>query len=278
MEVAARPREAARRGRAAPPRSRAELGRDALERRKRTLGERRERGGSLALVRRDRSSGRARRLRELLGVPEALTSRQQLLLVAGLHSLGCGDERLQLGETRRDRIGVARELLVPAPRDATSSRQASRASRRRSACSTPQNASSTSSWNDARASRRCSNWPDIAMSRSAAVATSSRATARPHAYARVRPSPKTRRAIDEPRLVLRPQLGERSELLVVEEAVGHVELGLDVRLRPLGADGRGIRAGPEQEPDRLREDRLARAGLARDRVQPGRERRAPPRG
>ena len=34
----------------------------------------------------------------------------------------------------------------------------------------------------------------------------------------------------EPGLVLRPQLRERSGLLVVEEAVGHVELGLDERL------------------------------------------------
>ena len=75
----------------------------------------------------------------------------------------------------------------------------------------------------------------------------------------------------EPGLVLRPQVRKRSQLLVVEEAVGHVELGLDVRLGSLGADGRRIRPGAEQEPDRLGEDRLARTGLARDRVQPGRE-------
>ena len=41
---------------------------------------------------------------------------EQLLLVAGRHSLCRVDERLQLRETRRDRVGVARELLVPAPR------------------------------------------------------------------------------------------------------------------------------------------------------------------
>ena len=66
-------------------------------------------------------------------------------------------------------------------RAAASSRQARVASRRRSSCSAPQKASRTSSWNDGRASLRCSNWPDIAISRSAAAATSSRATARPQA-------------------------------------------------------------------------------------------------
>ena len=75
----------------------------------------------------------------------------------------------------------------------------------------------------------------------------------------------------EPRLALRSELGERSELLVVEEAVRDVELGLDVRLRPVRADRRRIRARAEEQPDRLREDRLARAGLPRDRVQAGRE-------
>ena len=76
----------------------------------------------------------------------------------------------------------------------------------------------------------------------------------------------------EPGLAFGPQLRERGELLVVEEAVRDVELRLDVRLRPLGADRRGIRPCSEEEPDRLREDRLPRARLPRDRVEPGRER------
>ncbi len=66
-------------------------------------------------------------------------------------------------------------------------------------------------------------------------------------------------------LVLRPQLGELVELL------GQVELGLDVRLLARRPDERVVALRPEQQPDRLREDRLAGAGLAGDRVQAGRE-------
>jgi hypothetical protein len=69
-----------------------------------------------------------------------------------------------------------------------------------------------------------------------------------------------------------PALGEPGELLLVEEAVGHVELGLDVRLVPVRAHRRRIRTGAEEQPDRLSEDRLARTRLARDGVQPRRER------
>ena len=96
-------------------RSRAELGRDALERRESPFREGRERRCALALVRRDRDGRRARRLGELLDVPKALAAREELLLVSGRHAFGCVDERLQLGERERDRIGVARELVVPAP-------------------------------------------------------------------------------------------------------------------------------------------------------------------
>ena len=77
---------------------------------------------------------------------------------------------------------------------------------------------------------------------------------------------------DEPGLALGPQVRERGELLVVEESLRHVELGLDVRLGAVAADRRGIGPRSEEQPDRLREDRLARPRLARDRVQPGRER------
>ena len=67
---------------------------------------------------------------------------------------------------------------------------------------------------------------------------------------------------DEPGLALGPQLGERGELVVVEEPFRHVELGLDVRLGPVAADRRRVGARPEQQPDRLREDRLPRPRLA----------------
>ena len=156
-------------------------------------------------------------------------------------------------------------------RAAISSRQASCASRRRSACSAPQNASSTSSWNDGTREPALLELPrhgDEALGCGRNVLA--RDGASPGIGARA-PVAEDAPRDHEPRLTFGSQLGERSELLVVEEAVGNVELGLDVCLRPLGADRRGIGARPEEQPDRLREDRLPRARLARDRVQPGRE-------
>ena len=105
----------------------------------------------------------------------------------------------------------------------------------------------------------------MATTRSTAAATSSRAAARPQAYARVRPSREHAARDDQRVLVRRPQLGQLLQL------VGNVELGLDVRLLAARPDERLVALRAEQEPDRLREDRLARTRLAGDRVQPGRE-------
>jgi len=69
----------------------------------------------------------------------------------------------------------------------------------------------------------------------------------------------------------RPKLGEPVETLIGERAIGHLELSLDVGLGRVRADVGGVALGAEQETDRLREDRLARTRLTRDRVQPGRE-------
>ena len=77
---------------------------------------------------------------------------------------------------------------------------------------------------------------------------------------------------DEAGLVLGRERGERLQLVVVEEAVGHVELRLDVRLARARPDRGRVALRAEQEPERLREDRLPRPGLARDRVQPRRRR------
>ena len=68
----------------------------------------------------------------------------------------------------------------------------------------------------------------------------------------------------DPVLTLGPQLREHAERVVV----GAVELGLDVRLVAGGPDQRGVALGAEEQADRVREDRLARTRLARDRVQP----------
>ena len=96
--------------------------------------------------------------------------------------------------------------------------------------------------------------------------------------ARDRPAPRVRPGAavsehaarqDEARLVLRPQLRERLRAALVEEPVRHVELRLDVRLARGRPDRAGIALDAEQEPDRLGEDRLARAGLAAEDVEPG---------
>ena len=76
---------------------------------------------------------------------------------------------------------------------------------------------------------------------------------------------------NEPLLPGRPQLGDGCVLGVVEDAVGQVELRLDVRLLGAGAEIAGVARRAQQQPDRLGEDRLARPGLPRNRVQAGRE-------
>ena len=171
----------------------------------------------------------------------------------------------------RDRVRVVRQLVEAASggherrATPTRTRPAARAAPVRSS------ASSTPSWNDGRPSRRCSNWPDMAMSRSVAAATSSRATHGPRVRA-CAAVPEDPAGDHEPRLALGPELGQRRELLLVEEPLGDVELGLDVGLRAIGAHRGRVGPGAEEEPDRLRENRLARSRLARDGVQSGPER------
>ena len=71
----------------------------------------------------------------------------------------------------------------------------------------------------------------------------------------------------EARLVLGPQLAERFQSLLVEEPIGDVELGLDVRLLAGRPDRVGIALGAEEKPDRLRQNRLPCPRLPGDRVQ-----------
>ena len=73
---------------------------------------------------------------------------------------------------------------------------------------------------------------------------------------------------DQPLLVLGPQLEQRQHVVLFERAQRRLRLGLDVRIRALGAHERRVATRAEQQPDGLREDRLARAGLTGDRVQP----------
>src|SRR5205807_9671760 len=71
----------------------------------------------------------------------------------------------------------------------------------------------------------------------------------------------------EPVLVLGSELRQRVERFLLEQCRRKVELGFDIRLLRARADEGGVALGPEQQPDGLREDRLAGPGLARDRVQ-----------
>ena len=159
-----------------------ELGREPLERRDRALGERDEAGGALALLGRQRlGGGRSAASASSETCRSRSRSARSALLPARLDAVGVLDERAQLVEPRLRERGVRGQLLVPPPRRRAARATRARASARRFSCSSPQNRSSTSSWYAGRASRRCSNWPDIAMTRSTAAATSSRAAARPHA-------------------------------------------------------------------------------------------------
>ena len=75
----------------------------------------------------------------------------------------------------------------------------------------------------------------------------------------------------EARLVPGAEVGEPLEALFVEQPVREVELGLDVGLVGAGADEGRVAARPQEEADRLGQDRLPSARLAGDRVQAGRE-------
>ena len=73
---------------------------------------------------------------------------------------------------------------------------------------------------------------------------------------------------DQPLFPLRAKLGDRLELLVVEHSRREVELRLDVRLLGLRAEVARVTRRAQQEADRLREDGLSGARLARDGVEP----------
>ena len=146
-----------------------------------------------------------------------------------------------------------------------------RGSRAARSCSSPPNASRTSSWYDGPREPpllELARHRDQPLRRRGQVlacrAPAPRVGARP---AVGEDAPREH----EPVLALGPQLRERLELVLVEEPVRHVELRLDVRLVARRADDAASPLRAEQQPDRLGEDRLPGARLAGDRVQPGRE-------
>ena len=99
-------------------------------------------------------------------------------------------------------------------------------------------------------------------------------------FARDRPPPRVRASAPvredaarehHPRLSCWTNLLDRRQIVFPEQRLRDVELGLDVRLLACRPDGSRIATRPEQQPDRLREDRLARTCLPGEDVQPRRK-------
>ena len=248
-----------------------ELGREALDRCERTLRSRGERSGAFALVRGDRRGGGVRRFCELLDMPQPFAPPEQLILVRRSHSLGRLDERLQLGEPERDGIGVARQLLVAA------SSRSELAPGEASLAPELDLLRPAVGIEDVELKRRTREPALLELARHRDQTLRGGCDV----FARDRPTPgvRPRAAVaedaardHEPCLTLRAQLGERRDVVLVEEALRHVELRLDVGLRSVGADGGRVGARAEQQANRLREDRLAGASLSRDGVQTRSER------
>ena len=241
---------------------RAELRREPLERRERPLGTCRERCRAVAVLGRDRlaavgdAATRARRRGGDARAARAARPRRPP------RDPRWPPRALELGEPRGHAVGVAGQLVVTAARGPELAPGVARLAPALELLRRRRTRRARRAGTQGRASRRCSNCPDIAISRSTAAARSSRATARPHAYARVRPSPNTRRASTRPGLALRPELGERRDVVLVEEAVRHVELRLDV----------GLRARPRRSPTRPRARRAAARSPARRSSCPRRSR------
>ena len=152
-----------------------------LERRQGTFRSRREPGRALTLLGSERFCRRGGALGELGHVAEPLALLEHDSSVSRLETVRVLRERAQLRQPRLGRRRVARQLVVPAAGRLQRAPGAREPHRGGASCSCPMNESSTSSWYAGRASRRCSNWPDIAINRSPSAASSSRGTERPHA-------------------------------------------------------------------------------------------------
>ena len=248
-----------------------ELRRDALERRQRALRARRERGRAVPFVGRDRLGSGHGDLLQLRRMTKSLALHLERVLVPRLESFGVLDERLELGEPRRDSVGVTREFLIAA----TCSRQVLPRGRR---IAPPLGLLDTA--------ERVEHVELEGRPGKAALLELARHREQPlggrgDVFARDRATPGIRARPPvtedpprehEPGLAFGSQLGERGHVLLVEERVRDVELCLHVGLGAVGAHGGRVGARAEQQADRLREDRLTRPGLAGDRVEPRTER------
>ena len=249
------PREAARSGRAAPLRSHrargpcARTGRVRVPRAPRARPPRRPSSGAIAaaaaLAASASSSACLRRSRR------ASSSCSSPGVIPSVAATSARDS----ARRARDRVGVARELLVPPPRRGQLAPGELR-------LAPPLGLLGTAERVEHVELERRTRQPallELPRHRDEPLGRRGDVFPRHGAAPRVRPrapvaedAPRDRRAPprlrDAARRVRRAPRPRRSR--------GHVQLRLDVCLRPLGADRRDIGACPEEQPDRLREDRL----------------------
>ena len=245
-----------------------ELGCKPLERCERALGGGGEAGRAVALLGRKRLGRGLSSLGQLGDVAEPLPLGSERVLGPGLEALGRLDECGQLTQARFLAGRTAGQLLVPLPRGG---QLAPRGPRLPTASELVLAAVGVEHVELVR--RPCEPaLLELAGHRDQALGGGGEILARHRAAPGVRP----RAAVGEDapseheaRFVLGRELGEPGELLVLEEAVRQVELGLDVGLAGRGADRARVALRAEQEADRLGEDRLPGARLAGDRGQPG---------
>ena len=247
-----------------------ELRGEPLERRQSVFGGSRERPGALALVGIERRCGRMGAVAELRDVAEALALGTKRLLLPRLQPVRVLDQRLELVQPRALGVGAVLQLLdAPPGRDEAAPRLPGllppRPLRRPG-----------ERVEQVELVRRPREPPlrELAGEREQPVGRGDEVVACHAAAPRVgarAPVGANAAGDDEPRLVVRPEVVERLEAVLVEEALRHVELRLHVGLRARRADEPRVTFRPEQQPDRLREDRLPGARLAGERDEPRRQ-------
>ena len=244
-----------------------ELGREALERRKRTLGSSGEGAGAVPVVRLDRRHGGLGTLAELGDVSHPLAFRAERLLLARLEPLGVLDQQSELGEPLP--LGVCAALeVVESPCGG-----GERAPGVPGLAATHALVGPDEGVEQVELVGRAREPPlrELPGECQQPVGGGHEVVAGDAATPGVRPGAPVggdAPGDHEAGLVVGPKLPERLEPLLVEEPLRDVQLGLDVRLGTGGADGGGVALRAEEEPDRLRDDRLARAGLARESDEP----------
>ena len=244
-----------------------ELRREPLERRDRALGAPGEGGGSVAVVRGDGLGRGTRSLRELRHVTQPLALRAQLVLRRRLESLRRLDKCGELGQPRLLGSRIARELVVPPARCGELPPCGA------GLAAPAQLVFAAERVEDVQLVRgpREPALLELPGHRQQLLGCGGEVLARHRATPGVGAGPPVREDApreDEAGLVLGCQLGERPELLGLEEPGRRFELGLDIGLARARPNRGGVALRTEQETEGLREDRLARAGLPRDRVQP----------